>query len=74
METKHKGRGEAALPWFEVLLKEWFSLSVEMQEKVRQYDFWCLIAEQQGGRGVPELARQLEPTLQAEARKLGWKG
>jgi len=65
--------GGAALPWFEVLLKEWFSLSVEMQEKVRQYDFWCMIAEQQGGRRVPDLARQLEPELQAEARKLGWR-
>jgi hypothetical protein len=73
METKHKGMGGAVLPWFEVLLKEWFSLSVEMQEKVRQYDFWCMIAEQQGGRGVPELARQLERELQTEARKFGWK-
>jgi hypothetical protein len=73
VETKHKGRGGADLPWFEVHLKEWFSLSVEMLEKVRQYDFWCMIIEQHGGRWVPELARQLERELQTEARKFGWK-
>lgn len=62
------------MPWFEVLLKEWFSLSIEMQEKVRQYDFWCMIIEQHGGHWAPELAQQLERDLQAEARKFGWKG
>ena len=59
--------------WLDVLCKHWDCLSEEMQEQVRQYDFWCLIAEQQGRDHVPELAQQLEDPLQQEARKFGWK-
>ena len=59
--------------WLDVLCQHWDQLSEEMQAQVQQYDFWCLMAEQQGRDEVPDLARQLEDILQRHARTFGWK-
>ena len=59
--------------WLDVLCKHWDQLSEEIQAQVQQYDFWCLIAEQQSRDEVPDLARQLEDTLQQYAQTFGWK-
>ena len=61
------------MPWLDVLLKYWSRLSAELQEKVRQYYLWCTIAEQHGGRFMPEHVRQLEQELQTAARTFGWR-
>jgi len=62
-----------SIHWLDVLCKHWDQLSEETQEQVQQYDFWCLMAEQQGRDAVPDLAQQLEDTLQQHARTFGWK-
>ena len=62
------------MTWFDVLLKYWSRLSEEVQEKVREYYHLHAAVQQQGGQFLPEMVRQLEHELQAEARKLGWPG
>ena len=62
-----------SMHWLDVLCQNWDRLSEKTQEQIRQYDFWCLIAEQQGREIVPDLAQQLEDTLQRQARTFGWK-
>ncbi len=59
--------------WLDVLCKHWDELSAEAQAQVQQYDFWCLMAEQQGRDVVPDLARPLKDTLQQYAQRFGWK-
>lgn len=59
--------------WLDVLCKHWDELSEEMREQVRQYDLWCVIAEQQGRDAVPDLARPLEDILRHHAQRFGWK-
>ena len=59
--------------WLDVLCKHWDQLSEEARAQAQQYDFWCLMAEQQSRNEVPDLARQLEDTLQQYAQSFGWK-
>ena len=60
------------MTWFEALLEHWSDLSVEVQQKVREYHELHTAAGQFGRRFLPERVWQLEQELQAEARKLGW--
>jgi hypothetical protein len=62
------------MSWLDVLLKHWSQLSEEVQEKVRQHHHLEAMAQQLGGRFLPEMVRTLEQELHAEARKLGWRG
>lgn len=62
------------MTWLDVLLKYWAHLSAAVQEKALQYYHLRTMAEQLGGQFLPEQVQQLEQELQAEARKLGWRG
>jgi hypothetical protein len=62
------------MAWFDLLLKYWSHLSVEVQAKVQEYSHLRTAAQQLGGEFLPARVRQLEHELRAEARKLGWTG
>lgn len=42
------------MAWLDVLLKDWWRLSVEVQEKVRAYYHLRTVARQLGGQFLPE--------------------
>jgi hypothetical protein len=61
------------MTWFDVLLKHWSDLSVEVQKKVHEYHELHVAAGQFARRFLPERVWQLEQELQVEARKFGWR-
>ncbi|MEW6299348.1 MAG: hypothetical protein AB1671_16680 [Thermodesulfobacteriota bacterium] len=67
-------KGELHEAWSEVLLRYWFHLSAETQEKMGKYYRLRATARKEERYIFSHVVRQIEEELKAEARARGWPG